>query len=419
MGARPGMKHGEVKKRCVFALTGYEPVSPQRQHERFIRELRRFERTWNVVAKVSELNLSEDGAVAFWHVETEGANWRVETEYRSLRWDDFVVADFARPDWVRIPRAMTAFTDFIISGTAYRYFATNWRYGLFFLYPLLVTGIFGAIAVMSALAAVHSGLMLPLILAPLLAIVVFAGLFRWPGRFMLLDYIYDDWIFAHQTVHKSRPGLEQRLDAFARDVASRLGDAGCDEIIVSGHSLGAALKIDVVDRALALRPEFGEKGETLNLLSTGSSLLKIALHRDADWLRAAVERVCRHKAIFWIEYQALVDVISFYKTNPAEALKLPVTGKPLLRKLRIRNMLDDAVYRRFRGNFFRLHRQLIMGNEKRYFYDFFMICCGPFRLESRVRDPDLMMAAFSPDGGLVAHREAGDATRVASGEGAS
>ena len=98
------MSGAEVKKRCVFFLGGYEPIPPERQHERFIRELARFERTWNVTASVSDMSLSDDGAIALWRIETRGPNWTVETEYRSLLWDDMVVADFGRSDWVRVPR---------------------------------------------------------------------------------------------------------------------------------------------------------------------------------------------------------------------------------------------------------------------------------------------------------------------------
>ena len=112
------MSGGEVRKRCVFFLGGYEPITPERQHERFMRELARFERTWNVTTSVSDMSVSGDGAIALWRVETRGPNWSVETEYRSLLWDDMVEADFGRSDWVRVPRAIGAFADFIFSGTA-------------------------------------------------------------------------------------------------------------------------------------------------------------------------------------------------------------------------------------------------------------------------------------------------------------
>jgi hypothetical protein len=387
----------EVKKRRVFFLGGYEPIPPQRQHERFVRELGRFQETWHVTSTVSDIALAEGGAVASWRVTTKGPNWVVETEYRSLLWGDLVASDFERSDWERVPCAIRAFADFIITGTAFRYFAVNWRYGLFFLYPILILLGFAAVGVLVAWHATSYGL--PPLLIPAAALVVFVVINVWPGRFLMLPYMLDDWLFAYELVHRSRPGLDERLDLFAKNVAEGLRAGDLDEIVFSGHSLGCALKVDVLDRALRLLPEFGTAGEKLSILSTGSSLLKIALHPSAAWLKEAVGRVSQHRALFWVEYQTMVDVISFYKVNPLQALNLPDTGRPTIRRVHVRDMLKPETYRRFKGNFFRLHRQLVMGNDRRYFYDYFMVCCGPFRLQTRTDHPE-RVTAFAPDGSL-------------------
>jgi hypothetical protein len=47
-------------------------------------------------------------------------------------------------------------------------------------------------------------------------------------------------------------------------------------------------------------------------------------------------------------------------------------------------MLEPAIYRRIKRNFFRVHYQYIFGNNRRYFYDFFLICCGPMPLAERM-----------------------------------
>jgi hypothetical protein len=396
------MSGGEVTKRCVFFLGGYEPMAPERQHERFTREIARFQRTWNVTASVSDLSVSSDHAIAQWRVETRGPNWSVETEYRALYWGDVVEADFSRSEWVRIPRGVAAFADFIVSGTAWRYFAVNWRYGLFFAYPIVIFTSFVAAAIGAAWFGVRLGVPLPIVSVPLIAFAVFAGLLVVPGRYVMLPYMFDDWIFAQELVHRTRPGLDARLQAFAEEIVKRRKQGGYDEIIFMGHSLGCALKLDVIDRVLRIENGTGPAGETFNILSAGSSLLKIALHPAGAWLKAAVAHVSQYKNVFWVDFESMVDIISFYKVDPVKALKLPATGMPIIKRVHVRDMLQRETYRRFRGNFFRLHRQLVMGNDKRYFYDYFMICCGPFRVETRLRDPELMTAAFAPDGGLRA-----------------
>jgi hypothetical protein len=79
---------------------------------------------------------------------------------------------------------------------------------------------------------------------------------------------------------------------------------------------------------------------------------------------------------------------------------MPATGKPIVKIIRIRHMVEEATYKRFHLNFLRIHRQAVMGNERRYFYDYYMLCCGPFALAERVDHPEQAVAAFAADGAL-------------------
>jgi len=394
-----------VRTRCVFFLGGYEPIPPQRQHERYIRELARTEKAWSIKTEVGPLEMSDDQRVGLWRTVAGGPNWSTRSEYRSLLWHDMVLADFARPGWQRVLRGIRVFGEFLLNGTAFRYLAVNWRYGLFFLYPVFLLLAFAAVATYAAVLIVGfaglTGDVWPYLSGAAVALAVFALLMMWPGKFLLLDYMMDDWIFAHEFVHRSREGLDERLDRFAAELAKVLREGGYDEVVFAAHSLGCALKIAVVDRALRLVPEFGRNGERLALLSTGSSILKIAFHPQGRWMKEAIARVSASDAVFWIEYQSMADPISFYKVDPIKALRLSPTGRPLIRRVHIRDMLSPESYRRFKANFFRLHRQLVMGNEKRYFYDYYMVCCGPIPLKTRVLKPEIMVASFAADGALI------------------
>ena len=47
-----------------------------------------------------------------------------------------------------------------------------------------------------------------------------------------------------------------------------------------------------------------------------------------------------------------------------------------------------------------------MGNERRYSYDYSMLCCGPIPLCYRVAQPDKAVAAFAASGPLDAKWQA-------------
>jgi hypothetical protein len=395
------MPKAPVRKRCFVQMTGYEPVGPEHQHRRFVREMARFLKAWNVQATVSALRLAPDGAVANWSVETWGPNWRVVTDFHQFRWDDFIIADAAESDWLRFPLGIAALLEFILTGTVVKYFIVAWRYGGFFLSPLVyILGMTWLAIGLTRYAAGHAELPYPALFAPLLWLAIFIGLRFTFGRVILIRYALDDWYFARDLVHRLRPEVEERLDRLAQELVRVVRDTDADEIVFDGHSLGAPLSIAVLDRALKLDPQLGSRGKPLHLVSSGSSLLKVALHPAAGWLRDAVGRVANAPSVYWVEYQALVDIINVYKVDPVVALGLAPTGKPIVKIIRIRMMVEEHTYRRFRLNFLRIHRQAVMGNERRYFYDYYMLCCGPVALTERVENPEQAVAAFGADGSL-------------------
>jgi hypothetical protein len=392
-----------VRKRCFVQMTGYEPVGPQHQHRRYIREMARFLKAWNLQGAVSRPSIASDNSVASWTVETWGPNWRVVTDFHQFRWDDFIVADAAQSDWLRFPLGIAALLEFVLTGTALKYFIVAWRYGAFFLYPLItIVGMMWGSIAMARFVVGHAGLPHPLIVAPLLWLAIFIGLRFTLGRFVQIRYALDDWYFARDLVHRVRPEVEARLDRLAQELVRLVRDTDADEIVFDGHSLGAPLSIAVLARALKLDPQLGRRGKPLHLVSSGSSLMKVALHPSAGWLREAVAAVANAPAVYWVEYQALVDIINVYKVDPVVALGMPAVGKPIVKIIRIRLMVEEHTYRGFHLNFLRIHRQAVMGNERRYFYDYYMLCCGPLALTERVEIPDWAVAAFAADGSLVA-----------------
>ena len=384
-------------RRLVFHLGGYDPVAPEAAYRRFVRELRRFEGTWSATASVSPQEIREDEVG--WRVVASGPNWRVETEYRLVRWDDVIEAAGRRPMWRRIPLGLVAFCDFVVSGTLWGYLRTNWRYAGFFLYPFLLFAALAAVATLPGIVVAQVVGSTPAgVLAGVLSLAV---LLQWPGRRLYLHLLFDDWIFSRGYIRRGDPVLGARLERIAREVgkAARNGDA--DEILIVGHSLGAVLAVDLLDRALGFDPMLGRNGARVALLSIGSSILKIGLHPGATRFRAALERVASAPGVFWAEYQALTDVMNFYKTDPMAALGLTAAGGPVVRVVRVSHMLDPAAYRRIRRSFFRVHCQFVSANDRRTAYDYFMLLCGPLPVERQVRSPDGAASAIGPDGTFI------------------
>jgi len=88
------------------------------------------------------------------------------------------------------------------------------------------------------------------------------------------------------------------------------------------------------------------------------------------------------------------------KTNPVKDLGNARTGRPIVRQIRIRSMMNDEEYRRAQRSSLHLHRQFVMPNGKRYFYDFYQISFGPLPLKARVKLGERATTAFDKDGSV-------------------
>jgi hypothetical protein len=397
-----------VHKRHFFHAPGFDPYDAASQHRRFVREVARFQATWNVSAAVSDLHDASAGE-GHWTVTTTGPGWKVETRYEILDWHDIVRAELAGPAPNRLWNGVVTFLDFITSGTLKRYFAANWRYAMFFFVPFVDVILFAVAAILlgwlagAATASSGLGSVLGVIVGVVVAALVFAGLMRWLGERWRVNHGLDDWIFARDYMLRRRPDVDARAEAFAERLLACVRRSDADEIIVEGHSLGATIVMDMLVRALARDPDLGKHGPKLGVLTIGATIPKLALHPQGEWLRAAARRVAAAPSLPWGEYQARDDVISFHKFHPVELTRFKdvnEASQPVIRRVQIHEMLSEPAFRRYRFNFMRLHYQFVMANERRSSYDYFMLVCGPAPFWQTVNQANGPVDLYAADGSL-------------------
>lgn len=387
-----------VKKRQVIHVGGFDPVDTDRLNHRMVSGLAKLADLWGIRAKADSSEISADGRIMSWRVEAGGPNWTTVTDFTLLRWDDLIALYAGKSRWRKIVEGYAAILYFVLNGTVFRYFAANGRYGMFVLYPFFL--MIGFVVVAYLAGKFVAGLALPFadVAGIALGILLLAALLRWVGPYFHLYFALADWNFAADLARNKVPGLEQCLDQYADEVVRRVRDCGCDEVVLSGVSLGAVMMVEALARALRRDPDLGRHQPALAFMTIGSSILKIGLHPGANSLKTAVAEVATEPSLLWIEYQSKVDPINFFGTDPVEQMGLPPTGKPIVASMRIRETMSPEEYRVLFANFLRLHRQFAMPNSRRYFYDFYLICFGPMSLAGRVALNRYATAAIGDDG---------------------
>ena len=387
-----------VAKRLVFHIGGYDPITPLGSAQRrFLREIERFQRTWSVKAIANHLRDSADQSQ--WNVTTIGPDWLVETDYHLVRWDDVIDAFSRRSIGSRIPRGILAFLDFIWTGTLWRYLLTSWGYAVFFLYPFVMFGLLIAVAFLIGVLAFKISGSIPIAIGG--GLIGFAAVLAGPWRRLHLGDLFDDWIFSREYIRSENSNIEQKLDRLAAELIAAASAFAADEILVIGHSLGAVLAVDLLDRALKLDVTLGHGKNPVTFITVGSSILKIGLHPEARRFRAMMERVAESPVIFWGDYQARIDLLNFYDSRPMTEMGLSTENEPTVRCVEIGQMLDHTMYRRTRLHFFRLHCQFVSGNDRRTSYDYFMLICGPVSAKSQTLATDGAVSMIGDDGARI------------------
>jgi pimeloyl-ACP methyl ester carboxylesterase len=399
-----------IGRRHVFHIGGYDPITPERQFERFCRSLRSFERTWNVSSQTSAI-AGASKVSACWDAEAWGPNWNTRITFEMLRWDDLILRDSERGMLSRLGQSVLSLFDFAATGTLFRYVYANWKYAVFFLFPyfyvalfwLVGAGIGYAVTRLAGLTGAYAA-----ISGLCIAVAIFAGLMRWLGPRRRINHVLDDAIFSRQFLYGQRPEMEKRIDDFAGRIIERAREANVDEILVVGHSLGAALTLAAVARGLKQDPQLGKHGPTLCVLTVGATIPKFSLHPNGDRIRQATQIVAGELSVHWTEYQARDDAVSFYRFDPVTLKRVSrdrLDGRPNIRRVQIHSMMDPASFRRNKHDYMRMHYQFLMGNGQRAPYDYCMIMCGPLDFDD-ITSPLGGVDRFQADGSVTGRKAA-------------
>ncbi|TPW30101.1 lipase [Martelella alba] len=321
------------------------------------------------------------------------------TDFCFLDFDDIVARDVKKPFPLRLAKYGAAIADYVFSGTLWRFFRANWRFALYFLFPIGAMALFLLAGLVVFLAI---GTLEPFPGQFVIALGAGAAttlvLGNFPGRRYLVYHLMDLWSFSSRHLRAMRPDMDQRFLLWSDFAMAKLAAGNYDEVLLVGHSTGGAL---VLDFAHILSQQLRQKGAdaAFTIVTVGSTALKISLHPAAKRARDRLEALAGQHGITWYDFQSLTDIINFYKCDPYALAGLRHTRNdsfPLLYRVRFRHTLDKARYSRLKRNFFRVHYQFISANTRRYFYDYFMMTCGTRSLSDQL---EAMAAKPAPSAG--------------------
>ena len=394
-----------IRQRHVIYVEGYDPQGAEGYHNLFQRSFRRFLKNWPLKTNVGELQIDSDD-FAHWDIAAAGPNWQVATRYDFLRQEQMIRANMAEPMWRQAPRTLYWAVNFLLTGTLFRVFRASFRYGLALLhFQLMLLYWLGLSALGGWLVAYLSTRLLgaPGIGAVMIgiaaALVCFKLLRPLADRCYVVQ-INSHWPYLLEYARGAPSCFDRPIEAGARRLIEVARANEADEIVVVGHSGGGVTAPAVVARALELDPDLGRHGPRVILLTPGSLMPGIGLHRGAVKVHAVIARIAVEPSILWIDVQARKDALNFFNFDPVGGIGVDVGARrcnPLIWIVRFRDMLAPNFYGKLRWNLFRMHYQFIMANDMRAPYDYMMLVCGPVPVEQWARRGREVLAAFDQD----------------------
>lgn len=402
----------QVCRRLIIYVQGYDPRGLAEYYRMFRREHRDTCALYGLSGKVGKPANDPDRFVTTWDATTggqdlEGKAWQVDTRYMFLRWEDIIRQDFARPFWWKILAMYRALGIAILNGVVARILRAHWRFGMFVLYPLvlitfwLALGVGAGTLIWEAGDALGAPRPLSVAFAAASGLAAFVGILWLTERQTYVLYLCDDVASTYQFAHRQRADWEERMEVFAGYVVDAVRDSDADEVVIVGHSSGSFLAVDVLDRALTGDPDLGRHGPKVRLLTLGANLPIIGFHRAAQWFREKIARLAVARDIDWIDYQSRHDIMNFWPFDPVKdhGIKIgPERRNPFVVAISFRDLWIPGNFGRRRWRFFQAHFQFLLANERvAAAYDYYLICCGPFDLVTRAREPARMVAAMAPE----------------------
>jgi hypothetical protein len=378
---------GQVRRRRVFYIPGFDPLQTRRY--------RQFYRTEGPAqAAISgyalEIGRKREDAAHGWSVRAQIDGEGVTADVEVLAWADIIGGSMRRTIPATYGQMLRTAWIYVASGALFRLGRLRKGPTLAALYPVVMLTLQAVLAGLSGWGigqgvamllpgwlGVAGGLVAGLALA-----WAMLRLFQRLDRRFLAYYLMHDYAFSAGLWGAYPSVLEARMAVFAARIRAALEEEG-DEVLVVGHSSGAILGVSIL--ADLIRAGVPARGPVLSFLTLGQVVPMVSFLPEAKRLRADLAFLSTRDEVTWVDVTAPGDGCAFALCDPVAVSGVAPEGKrwPLVISCAFTQTFSPERWRRMRFRWFRLHFQYMCAFDRPGDYDYFRITAGPLTLRAR------------------------------------
>ena len=376
----------QITKRVVLHFPGFEPLNAEAHHDRYARSAGQSAEVWNYQADVGPLGGSP--CAPSFTVEAAGPDWRTSSHVHILDHGALISTFRSMPTLVRLAVGYRSAAQVIRHGAMLGYFRHAWRFGLFFLFPFLLVALGFASLLLCALLPFLAGYPAWNLLWSLpAASLIFFKVFLPVAERLHTVHLFDDWRLVIALSFLDDAEVNRRLEQCVEAAHAALQEPA-DEYLITSHSMGSSVAVHVIGTIMERNPTI-LAGKTVIFASLGGAVLQCALLKPATVLRRRVGAIAGCADIYWLDVQCLTDAVNFFRAKVVAAVGFAGLRQADILFIRFKHMVSPERYRRIKRDFLRMHRQYVLGPDRRATFDFTLMTAGPL--------PAAGFAGFAPD----------------------
>ncbi|EAH4571819.1 DUF829 domain-containing protein [Campylobacter lari] len=371
------------QKRDVFYIAGYDPRGYRHYYAMFKKNLAEQNTLLNYDYTLSKAQIN---AYPSWQIQTP----HTSISYTFLSWNDIVKKNWsdgikdALSDCYSFFRIYTITGLFLKFGKESPHQLITGYYPFFYVLLSLIFTLFCAFGSLLYLQNFHIVLG---ILVFILSLVFLPKMLYKLGKKLAVFWIARICSFCANWEKNSQGELELRMDDFARVIFEKLKENANDknyELILSAHSVGTVLCINVLAKVLRKCEDENISFENLKVLTLGECIPLVSYQKRSFGFRKDLEYL-GSKNLIWYDFTSIIDGACFAQVDFVRTSGVKAQFSPKYLSAKFHTLYKNKDYKKIKKDKYKAHFLYLFATQIQGVYNFFEFVIGKNKLEEKIK----------------------------------
>ncbi|EAK9857428.1 DUF829 domain-containing protein [Campylobacter lari] len=371
------------QKRDVFYIAGYDPRGYRHYYAMFKKNLAEQNILLNYDYTLSKAQVN---IYPFWQIQTP----HTSTSYTFLSWNDIVKKNWSEGIKDALSDCYSFFRIYTITGLFLKFGKESPHQLITGYYPffyVLLSLIFTLFCAFGSLFYLQNFHIILGILAFVLSLVFLPKMLYKLGKKLAVFWIARICSFCANWEKNSQGELELRMDDFARVIFEKLKENANDknyELILSAHSVGTVLCINVLAKVLRKCEKENISFENLKVLTLGECIPLVSYQKRSFEFRKDLEYL-GSKNLIWYDFTSIIDGACFAQVDFIRTSGVKAQFSPKYLSAKFHTLYKNKDYKKIKKDKYKAHFLYLFATQIQGVYNFFEFVIGKNKLEEKIK----------------------------------